>query len=71
MVTATIRFHVEADSYDEILEQSKILISRLLDIDPDQVLDRVSIELDISENEPINSDMSYAAEMTARLKNVR
>ena len=71
MVTATIKFHIEADSYNEILEKSKAMISRLLDIELDQVLDRVSIELDISENEPINSDMSYAAEMTARLKNVR
>lgn len=71
MVTATIRFHIEADSYDEILEKGKAMISRLLDIELDQVLDRVSIEFDIYENEPISSDMSYAAEMTARLKNVR
>lgn len=71
MITAVATFYVEGDSYGEILDRGSELVARLLDIPVDEVLDRASIEFNIVENEPLDSDMAYAAEMIARLKNVR
>lgn len=71
MVTAVATFYVEGDTYDEILDRGIDLVSRLLGIPRDGVLDRVNMEFNIVENEPLESDMAYAAEMIARLKNVR
>lgn len=71
MVTAVATFYVEGDTYDEILDRGVDLVSRLLGIPRDGVLDRVNMEFNIVENEPLESDMAYAAEMIARLKNVR
>lgn len=71
MVTAVATFYVEGDTYDEILDRGIDLVSRLLGIPRDDVLDRVNMEFNIVENEPLESDMAYAAEMIARLKNVR
>ena len=71
MVTAVATFYLEGDTYDEILDRGVDLVSRLLGIPRDGVLDRVNMEFNIVENEPLESDMAYAAEMIARLKNVR
>lgn len=71
MVTAVATFYVEGDTYDEILDRGIDLVSRLLGIPQDDVLDRANMEFNIVENEPLESDMAYAAEMIARLKNVR
>lgn len=71
MVTAVATFYVEGDTYEEILDRGIDLVSRLLGIPRDDVLDRVNMEFNIVENEPLESDMAYAAEMIARLKNVR
>lgn len=71
MVTAVATFYVEGDTYDEILDRGVDLVSRLLGIPRDDALDRVNMEFNIVENEPLESDMAYAAEMIARLKNVR
>lgn len=71
MVTAVATFYVEGDTYDEILDRGIDLVSRLLGIPRDDALDRVNMEFNIVENEPLESDMAYAAEMIARLKNVR
>lgn len=71
MITAIVTFYVEGDTYDEMIERSKEMLASLLDITVGEVLDRVNIELNIVENEPLESDMSYAAEMIARIKNVR
>jgi hypothetical protein len=71
VVTAVATFYVEGDTYDEILDRGIDLVSRLLGIPQDDVLDRANMEFNIVENEPLESDMAYAAEMIARLKNVR
>jgi len=70
-VTATVKIYVEGDNYDELLQKATELLAELLDTPEDSVLDRVNIELSIVENEPFESDLSYAAEVIARLKNVR
>lgn len=70
MITTTVKFHIEGDSYEEILDRGKTLIAGLLDIPVENVLDRANIEFEIYENELLETDMSYVAKMTARLKNV-
>jgi hypothetical protein len=70
-VTATVKVYVEGDTYDELLEKASELLSELLDIPTESVLDRANLELNIVENEPFESDLSYAAEVIARVKNVR
>jgi hypothetical protein len=72
MVTATFKFYVEGDSYEELLARAQIVLGDLLDTSTDKVLESVTLEVNIVENEAFeDSDMMYAAEMIARIKNVR
>lgn len=71
MITSTFKFYVEGDSYEELLSKGSAVIADLLDLPADKALESVTLEINIVENETFEeSDMMYAAEMIARVKNV-
>lgn len=71
MISVLARTNVYGDDYEEILSESINFLSKLFDIPDDEVQDRLNIEIEISDNEPLNNDATYYAIVTARLKNVR
>ena len=72
MITATFKFYVEGDSYEELLAKGEVVLADLLEVPAEKALESVTLEINIVENEAFeDSDMMYAAEMIARLKNVR
>lgn len=71
MISVLARTNVYGDDYEEILSESINFLSKLFDIPDDEVQDRLNIEIEISDNEPLNNDATYCAIVTARLKNVR
>jgi hypothetical protein len=72
MIAATFKFYVEGDSYEELISKAEIVLSDLLEVPVEKALESVTLEISIVENEAFeDSDMMYAAEMIARLKNAR
>jgi hypothetical protein len=82
-ITTTLRFKVEGDSYQELLEAAETSIRKFVNSDDeddeDYELDeepyesvsstpRVSYELVVEENCDMSSEHQYTAEVIARLK---
>lgn len=84
MRTASLKFVVHGDSYDELTLAADAAISRFLgssnyvedfedEYDDEEPTNKHSInyELVVSENPDLSSDYQYTAEVIARIKDVR
>lgn len=71
MISVLARTQVYGDNYEEILDGALNFLSLLFDIPVEQVQDRLNLEIEIANNEPIENDATYSATVIARLKNVR
>jgi len=82
--TATLKFVVEGDSYQELKERADAAISKFLEIseefdfeDDEEEYEesppahKIDYELVVSESLDISSDHQYTAEVIARIKDVR
>lgn len=82
MRTASLKFVVHGDSYDELTQAAEAAINKFLGSDDyvdeleeedDEPVRRhtINYELVISENPDLSSEYQYTAEVIARIKDVR
>jgi hypothetical protein len=70
MNSATFKFKVEGSDYQNLQDKVKTELAGFIEVDLEDLNKYVSYELDISPIEKPATTYSYAASVTARLKNV-
>jgi hypothetical protein len=70
MNSATFKFKVEGSDYQNLQDKVKKELAGFIEIDLEDLSKYVNYELEISPIEKTASTYSYAALVTARLKNV-
>ncbi len=70
MNSATFKFKVEGSDYQNLQTKAKKELASFIEVDVEELNKYVSYELEISPIEKPASTYSYAASVTARLKNV-
>jgi len=70
MNSATFKFKVEGSDYQNLQDKAKTELAGFIEIDVEDLNKYVNYEMEISPIEKTDSTYSYAALVTARLKNV-
>ena len=68
MSASTFKTVVFGDNYEEIVQSAEEEICEFLGIDEDELSKRVNYELIISKDDSVSADLTYKAEVIARIK---
>lgn len=82
MRTTTLKFVVQGDSYDELVEAADLAISKFLGSNNEDIEDdeeeyesspphNINYELVVSEVQDLTSEYEYSAEVIARIKDAK
>lgn len=68
MSASTFKTVVYGDNYDEIVQSAEEEICEFLGIDEDELVKKVNYELIICKDDSISADLTYKADVIARIR---